>query len=74
MIDEAEIIINGTKLNVGQSMTLRVAVSSMLAEMQNPDALGDDGHGRTMTAAYRERLSELAVMIVAPRNRPPGHR
>ncbi|MFQ6550473.1 hypothetical protein AADZ90_021225 [Aestuariibius sp. 2305UL40-4] len=56
---EPNISINGTRLTEGQAMAVRVAIASYLSEMQNPDALGDDRHGRNMAAAYKDRLSEV---------------
>lgn len=60
---EADIIINGVKLTDAQAMTLRVAIGGWLMDLQNPDHLGTDEHGRFMTAAYRLRASEIQDLI-----------
>jgi hypothetical protein len=60
---EAEIIINGHKLTFGQSMTVRVAIANMLMEFADPNALGEDEHGRAMTQGYRARASEVQDFI-----------
>lgn len=60
---EADITINGKSLSFGQAMTLRVAVGSFLMGLQDPDALGDDEHGRVMVRAYKARLGEIMQML-----------
>ena len=62
---EATIIIGNTMLTEAQAMTVRVAITDFLAEMNDPNALGDDFHGRAMTKAYRERLCEIIPMMVS---------
>lgn len=64
--DEARIAINGRPLTGGQSMAVRVAVVHYLADMlADPDALGEDAHGRRMTRLYADRLKEVAEIIGA---------
>lgn len=60
-MDEPIIIINGTRLTEGQAMTLRVALGAFAVDLQ--DGLGDDDHGKTMTAGYKARLSEIFKMF-----------
>ena len=60
---EPRITINGTELTAGQSMTVRVAISSFIINMQS-DGLGDDEHGKIMTAAYLERAREVEGLLV----------
>ena len=62
---EADIYINGTKLDTAQAITLRVAVSSMLMQMLTPDALGlgYSSVGKEIAASYRERLVEIENII-----------
>jgi hypothetical protein len=62
--NEPEIIINGMRLSSAQAMAVRVAVTSYHGEMSDPVALGDDDHGRAMTKAYRERLSEVLRQMI----------
>lgn len=54
---EPMIIINGKLLTVGQAMTVRVALGAFAVDLQ--DGLGDDDHGKEMTAGYKARLSEI---------------
>lgn len=68
---EAEITINGTPLTTGQAMALRVAAGAFLHEMGQPDALGDDEHGRRMVTAYRARIGEALALMSQP---SPHHR
>lgn len=62
---EPDIVINGTKLTSAQSMALRVAGTNFHSEnVSDPDRLGTDEHGRTMTQAYRERSAEVLSLIL----------
>jgi hypothetical protein len=61
---EADIIINGVRLSPAQSMAVRVAITAYHSDMCNPDALGDDEHGRAMTRAYHDRLLEVLRIII----------
>ncbi len=57
---EAAMTINGVPLTEGQALTVRVALESLAAELVSTEAaLGDDEHGRRMTAAYLARIAEL---------------
>jgi hypothetical protein len=62
--DEPHITINGRELTTGQASAVRVAITSFYDEMSEPDALGDDEHGRFMVEQYRNRLSEVLAVIV----------
>lgn len=64
MHDEAEIIINGHKLTPGESMTVRVAVTNMHNEMSNPDALGTDDMGRSITKGYMKNSYSVLQKII----------
>lgn len=60
---EADITINGKALTFAESMTLRVAVSSYLMSMNEPNALGPDLQGREIAAGYaRSCCSILQAM------------
>ena len=59
---EAEITINGITLTLAQSMTVRVAVSSFLMSLQE-SGLGDDEHGKTMTASYLATGGQVLQLI-----------
>ncbi len=58
---EPDITINGQKLTEAQAMTVRVALSDFYTGLEA--GLGDDEHGKRMTAAYRARLEELFRII-----------
>lgn len=60
---EAKISVNGIPLTVGQSMTVRVALSSLMFSMRD-DGLGDDDHGKRMSKAYADRAQEVLKMIL----------
>lgn len=62
-MSEPAITINGVPLTEAQAMTVRVAIGSFAIDMQHDDALGDDKHGRNMTAAYRGRLTEVSKLM-----------
>jgi len=67
-MSEPTIIVGNTMLSEGQSMAVRVALNSFLIEMQEPDALGDDEHGKAMAGLYRDRILEILRMM-----QPHGH-
>lgn len=50
---ESTITINGQTLTTGQSLTLRVALSSFMTHLSaNEDVLGNNQHGRDMRSTY----------------------
>lgn len=57
MMSEWQITINGRALTTGQAMTVRVALESFALSLR--DGLGDDEHGKAMTAAYIARVEEI---------------
>ena len=62
-IKEAAITINGTELTFGQAMTLRVAITSFLTDMQT-NGLGDDAMGKSIAKGYAERSKEIIEIIL----------
>lgn len=71
---EPDIIVNGVKLNDAQAMTVRVALIGFLTELQNPDTLGKDKHGRSMVELYKTTGSEVQNIMLnnlAEGLRPP---
>lgn len=60
---EPVIEINGKWLNAAQTMAVRVAIGAFLLDLQEPDALGSDKHGKKMAKAYRNRLSEVLLLM-----------
>jgi len=63
MNQEANVTINGVELTSAQSMALRVAVDTFIAEMQELNALGDDEMGIAIARGYRERCGEVRKLI-----------
>ena len=62
---EADITISGKSLTIGQSMAIRLAVSSEFSQVErNPTHLGEDERGRLMCEAYRQRLLEVIAMLM----------
>ncbi|MGH9900213.1 MAG: hypothetical protein ACRD68_00045 [Pyrinomonadaceae bacterium] len=66
--DEPEIAIEGTALSVGQSMAVRVAVSSFLLELQDEEMAR--GLGEKLADGYRARLTEVARLMAKGSRRP----
>lgn len=61
--DEPAVLVNGVLLSRGQSMALRMAVSSALERMNEPNVLGEDEHGRAMAKAYRDHLLAIDRLL-----------
>lgn len=53
------ILINGQQLTEAQATTVRVAVSSFMHDMEEPEALGKDDTGKSITAGYHDRCREV---------------
>jgi hypothetical protein len=62
--EEADIVINGVRLDSRQSATLRVAVTFFHNDNTDPDRLGKDTYGRFMTKQYREDSAEILTLIL----------
>lgn len=56
--NEPFITINGQPLTVGESMTVRNAVTTFHAEMRT-EGLGDDEHGKRMAEAYAKNCESI---------------
>lgn len=69
MIDEPLITVNGVTLSVGQAMTVRVALTSFVSEMQT-DGLGDDEHGIELAKSYADRGNEVLRIMLRERAQP----
>jgi hypothetical protein len=63
---EPRITINGVQLTSAQAMTVRVAVTSLLMEMGEPDALGGTEVERGIAAGYRARATEVVALMRSP--------
>lgn len=60
-----KIIIDGVELTPAQTESVRVAVSSLLMELQhNPSALGNDDTGMAIARGYRTNLREVERLLV----------
>ena len=58
MYKEADIVISGQQLTQGESMTIRVAVAH-LDKYLCKNGLGDDEHGKAMTAGYIKDIKSI---------------
>lgn len=58
-MSEPEISIYGQTVTSAQAMAIRVAGTDFYTQTEDLTMLGDDEHGRAMTAAYRARLKEV---------------
>jgi hypothetical protein len=67
MQEEAEIIINGTRLSDSESMTIRVAVDT-LANVLAED-LGTEGDGRALADRYMTALSRIQSLLESRQTR-----
>lgn len=70
-MQEANVVINGVRLSIGQAMTLRVAVTGFLVRMQD-EGLGDSDSGKAMAAAYILRASEVEALLTMPQSEDPA--
>lgn len=62
-VSEAAVIINGVPLTTAQSLTLRIAASNFLLDVQDPNFLGDDDSGRAITKGYHDCLAEILELM-----------
>ena len=60
-MSEPTITINEIRLTKAQAMTVRGALNAFSVDLQ--DGLGNDEHGKAMTEAYQNRLSEIFRMF-----------
>ncbi len=62
-LSEPTVTVNGQLLTEGEVITIRVALNSFRSDMQKPNAMGDDDHGRAMQEGYaRCALATLVKM------------
>lgn len=61
MADEPAITINGQPLDVGQSMTVRVAIETFAMCLE--DGMMDDANDKALVAAYRARIVEIRRLM-----------
>jgi hypothetical protein len=61
-VNEAEIIINGTKISDGMSVVIRVAIENFFSHL-NEFGLGDDEIGKKIRDAYIDNLNQIRRLI-----------
>lgn len=66
---EPKIIINNVHLTEGEAMTVRVAVSSFMLDLQS-HGLGDDEHGEHMSTAYQHNLRNIVALMQLSEPKP----
>lgn len=59
---EAEIIINGHVLTLGEAMAVRVAVESFVMELRG-EGLGEDETGKELTRLYLQSLDRVLARV-----------
>ena len=69
-IKEASVLIDGTPLSVGQVMTLRVAVTSFLVDINDEGSLGHDEIGEGLRTNYRTAGIELLKLLTRTGDKP----
>ena len=63
MFKEAKITINGIELNNAEAMTIRVAVSSFVIDLQE-GGLGDDATGKSLCKGYRAACDTILSKLL----------
>lgn len=64
---EPTFVVNGTTLNTSEAMTLRVALTDFLLQLETGTPCGADEHGRMMQAGYLNHgRAILALMFASP--------
>jgi hypothetical protein len=67
MQDEADITINGTKLNDAESMTVRVAIDTLANVLA--EGLGLENDGTALTDLYMTSLSRIQMLLESKESR-----
>lgn len=60
---EVIVIVDGVVLSEAQATTVRVALTDLHSAMANPNALGSDVIGLSMTKSYRDRAAEIMRLM-----------
>jgi hypothetical protein len=60
----ALVTINGEALTVGEVLTMRVAMESLISEMSRRHALGADAHGEAMRLGYLDAARKVRDMLL----------
>ncbi len=64
-MNEPQMAINGLALTRAEAMTVRVAIEEFALSL-TCDGLGDDEHGKAMTAAYIAAIDRLRQRMQLP--------
>ena len=67
MQEEAEIIINGTRLSDSESMTMRVAVDTLANVLA--EELGAEGDGKALADRYMTALGSIQSLLESRQTR-----
>lgn len=65
-MNEPTVIVNGQRLSDGEVMTIRVALNSLISDVQQPDTLGVDEHGKVMASLYQKCAQSTLVKMSNP--------
>ena len=57
-----KIIINGTLLNIGESLTIHTALQSLAMSLEN-DGLGKDKIGKEITKGYLDNIRKINIFL-----------
>jgi hypothetical protein len=60
--NEPAITVNGTPLTTEQAMTVRVALETFAFSLKG-EGMGDDHHGRHMTAGYLAAIQDIVKLM-----------
>lgn len=60
---EANIVVDGTPLSIGEAMTVRVALATFASELSDT-GLGDDERGKAMTSSYITNVRNIMSYMV----------
>ena len=62
-MNEPTVTVSGQRLSDGEVMTIRVALNSFISDMQQPNALGGDEHGKAMASGYQKCATATLVKM-----------
>ena len=72
MVDlkEASVLVDGQPLTIAQVMTLRVALTSFLVDINNEGGLGHDEIGEALRKNYQKAGIELLKLLTRTGDKP----
>lgn len=65
-MNEPTITINGRTCSPGEVTTIRAALTSLQFDLDKPNALGPDHHGRAMVENYLRCLTTIVCKLHEP--------